>query len=265
TLVGGARQVDPPQLTTGDVLFTAVTCNENPQSGDPVQAALAEFNGETGGNAYDVMAQRARGGVDCAGWPASSEPVEIDGSGLDQQPLVLQSQRDAITPYQGGVEMAKELGGVLVTVQGGDHGVFARGNEPVDELVTDYLVEGVTPKPQVLPEAPIRTPLTPPMPAPQPSGDQAAGQADAAMAQGFSAAAGAVTRAAQDVDQAVAQTSGAPAAQALNGQASAGAGATDQGPAVQGSADQGPTAQGGPVTQAVNDVVDQVGAALGVQ
>src|SRR5699024_9861026 len=205
---------DPPQLTTGDVLFTAVTCNENPQSGDPVQAALAEFNGETGGNAYDVMAQRARGGVDCAGWPASSEPVEIDGSGLDQQPLVLQSQRDAITPYQGGVEMAKELGGVLVTVQGGDHGVFARGNEPVDQLVTDYLVDGVTPAPQVLPEAPIRTPLPPPMPAPQPSGDQAADQAEPAMARGFSAAADAAAEAAQGVDEAVAQVTGAPAPQA---------------------------------------------------
>src|SRR5699024_10744028 len=34
----------PPQLTTGDVLFTAVTCNVDPQSGDPAQAALADFN-----------------------------------------------------------------------------------------------------------------------------------------------------------------------------------------------------------------------------
>ncbi|QDQ98198.1 alpha/beta hydrolase [Tomitella fengzijianii] len=277
TLAPGTRMVDPPQLTTDDVLFTAVTCNENPQSGDPVQAALAQFNANTGGNAYDVMAQQARGGADCAGWPASSAPVPLDGSGLETKPLVLQSQRDALTPYPGGVELADQMDGVLVTVQGGDHGVFGRGNDAVDEVVTDYLVDGVTPQPQVLPEAQIRMPLTPPKPAPLP----AAENLDAAMARGFSAASDAVTAAAEEVDQAVAEATGAPVAQgdaaqgaqaqdaqadvaqAEGAQAEGTAAATDTSTdAPDAAADAGRT---GPVAQAVDEAVDRIGAALGVQ
>ncbi|WP_248499700.1 alpha/beta hydrolase [Tomitella gaofuii] len=254
TLAPGTRMIDPPQLTTDDVLFTAVTCNENPQSGDPVQAALAQFNAQTGGNAYDVMAQRARGGVDCAGWPASSAPVPLDGSGLETAPLVLQSEHDALTPYPGGVELAEQMGGVLVTVQGGDHGVFGRGNEAVDTVVDDYLVDGVVPQPQVLPEAQIRMPLTPPEPAPLP----AAQDLDAAMAQGFSAASDAVKQAAQQIDSAVNQGGTAKAADA--GQADAA-----QDGAAQADADADDAAQAGPVEQAVDDAVDQIGAVLGLE
>src|SRR5699024_1995320 len=112
-----------------------------------------------GGNAFDIMAQEARGGGNCDGWPASTDPVQLDGSQLEHEPLVLQSEHDAITPYPGGVALAKVMDGVLVTIEGGDHGVFDSGNEAVDRLVTDYLVDGVTPQPQTLPETPIRTPL----------------------------------------------------------------------------------------------------------
>lgn len=144
---------DTRPLTTNEVMFTAVTCNENDGVGDPVQAGLAEFNDLTGGNAFDVQAQRARGGVDCAGWPATTEPVQIDGSGLEQQPLVLQSERDPITPFPGGPAMAEALGGHLLTVEGGDHGAFGRGNETVDGAVLDYLATGEVPEIDRAPEA----------------------------------------------------------------------------------------------------------------
>ncbi len=235
--VDTAKPGQPPQLTTGDVLFTAVTCNENTTPGDPVQAALAQFNEQTGGNAFDVMAERARGGLDCAGWPADTTPVQLDGSRLQDKPLVLQSERDAVTPFPGGVELAEQMDGVLVTVQGGDHGAFGRGNTAVDKVVGDYLVDGVTPAPEVLPEAPIRTPLTPPAP-PQPS--QAAEQATAAMARGYAEAADAITSVAQDVDRLTrpAQADAAPA-----------------------EADAAP----GPAEQAVTAAVQQIGQALGVR
>lgn len=298
------RTGTPPALTTDDVLFTAVTCNENQQAGDPVQAGLAQFNKATGGNKLDIMAQSARGGLDCEGWPASSTPVELDGSKLEQKPLVLQSERDAMTPYPGGVAMAKAMDAVLVTVEGGDHGVFARGNDAVDQVVTDYLIDGVTPAPQTtLPEAPIQAPLTrPSIPDTAPPAEQVSAaaakmsqQADATMAQGFSVVEDAAASAAQGIDQAAAQVdqavNGTDAQQAVpavpavsdngamsdNG-ATAGTDAAVSGGGNANGADAAPAtgadagadqaggdSPAGDVAAAVDAAVSEAGAALGIQ
>lgn len=53
---------------------------------------------------------------------------------------------DPGTPYQGGVNMARLLGGSLLTVEGAQHGVALFGqSECVDGIVADYLIDLQTP------------------------------------------------------------------------------------------------------------------------
>lgn len=66
------------------------------------------------------------------------------GENLDTKPLVLQSDDDPATPSAGGHEMAKALDANLVTVEGGDHGVFRRNNDTVDHAVVEYFDTGQT-------------------------------------------------------------------------------------------------------------------------
>lgn len=66
------------------------------------------------------------------------------GETLDTKPLVLQSDDDPATPSPGGHEMAKALDADLVTVEGGDHGVFRRHNDTVDHAVLEYFDTGKT-------------------------------------------------------------------------------------------------------------------------
>jgi hypothetical protein len=65
--------------------------------------------------------------------------------------LVVQADGDPMDHYAGGVAMAERLGHHLITVEdSGDHEIYALlGNAHVDDLVNDYLVDGVLPPPRV--------------------------------------------------------------------------------------------------------------------
>lgn len=53
---------------------------------------------------------------------------------------------DPATPYEGGVRLAEQLRGSLLTVEGAQHGsVFVGGSACVDEQVTSYLIDLRTP------------------------------------------------------------------------------------------------------------------------
>jgi len=78
----------------------------------------------------------------CAFWPVppTTTPHLPRVSGLPPV-LVVSTTGDPATPYRAGVVLADALGGVLLTVEGTQHGVVAQGYPCVDELVADYLVE----------------------------------------------------------------------------------------------------------------------------
>ncbi|WP_330251718.1 alpha/beta hydrolase [Nocardia sp. NBC_00565] len=136
--IEGATSTDP----TGRFVFSAITCNENNVPGriELVGSAIATI--ATGGNAMDARADLVRSGTACGNWKPVVKPVPINGKDLGTRPLLLQSRRDALTTYEGGPAMARALGGSLITVEGGDHGAFGRGNTPVDEAVMTYLRTG---------------------------------------------------------------------------------------------------------------------------
>ncbi|MBY0440735.1 MAG: alpha/beta hydrolase [Mycobacteriaceae bacterium] len=84
----------------------------------------------------------------CAFWPVppTTQPHVVSAPGLVPT-VVVSTTHDPATPYQAGVDLAKQLGGALLTFEGTQHTVVFQGNMCVDHYVTEYLVNGVTPRP----------------------------------------------------------------------------------------------------------------------
>ncbi|TCO55910.1 alpha/beta fold hydrolase [Actinocrispum wychmicini] len=148
-----------------------ITCGEDKKDGTLASLGyLLDYLGKMGGiflgldDALDLGASGARVGMQCTSNPvyATVTQESLSGTKLKVKPLVLQSKHDGATPYQGGVAMAKKMGGTLATVEGGDHGVFGRGQSEIDSTVMDYLNDATLPKAgTVLPEPDITTDLKP--------------------------------------------------------------------------------------------------------
>jgi len=60
-------------------------------------------------------------------------------------PLVVSTTGDPATPYQAGVNLARQLGGRLLTFEGTQHTAALHGDPCVDDAVTAYLIEGTLP------------------------------------------------------------------------------------------------------------------------
>jgi pimeloyl-ACP methyl ester carboxylesterase len=84
----------------------------------------------------------------CAFWPVppTSEQHEIKVSGLPPV-LVVSTTNDPATPYQAGVDLARQLGGTLLTYDGTQHTVVFQGKSCVDDIAAKYLVDVVVPPP----------------------------------------------------------------------------------------------------------------------
>ncbi|MCB5908983.1 alpha/beta hydrolase [Streptomyces pinistramenti] len=83
----------------------------------------------------------------CATWPAKQHtPVDVKtGKGLPSV-LIVQSTRDAATPYAGAVELHKRLkGSRLITERdAGSHGVTGQVNPCINDRVDAYFLHGTT-------------------------------------------------------------------------------------------------------------------------
>ncbi|MEV0616525.1 alpha/beta hydrolase [Nonomuraea sp. NPDC050404] len=84
----------------------------------------------------------------CEHWPAKPTmdyPYADQIKGLPKT-LTVSITGDPSTPYDGGVSLAKSLGGSLLTVDGEQHTVVQGGTSPcVNDIVADYLVNLKTP------------------------------------------------------------------------------------------------------------------------
>ena len=78
----------------------------------------------------------------CAFWPvpATGSPHSASAPGLPPV-LVISTTGDPATPYQAGVDLAKQLGGALLTFKGTQHTVAFQGEQCVDDFVAAYLVD----------------------------------------------------------------------------------------------------------------------------
>lgn len=122
--------------------FTAVHCVDNERITDPAEIA------DTIRRFYEAspFQDPGRGVVAardvCAFWPVppTSTPRTPQVDGLEPV-LVISSTGDPATPYQAGVDLARALGGVLLSVEINQHTVALQGNPCVDTAVVDYLVD----------------------------------------------------------------------------------------------------------------------------
>ena len=78
----------------------------------------------------------------CAFWPApnTSAPHQPEVAGVPPV-LVISTTGDPATPYQAGVNLAKAMGGRLLTYEATQHTVFMQGDACVDKIGTRYLVD----------------------------------------------------------------------------------------------------------------------------
>lgn len=128
-------------------VFLAVTCNdvEWPDDVDVYRRAVDEDR-ET----YPLFGAATANIMPCAFWQHTpAEPaVSIDPEGPTNV-LIAQNRRDPVTPLRGGELLDEKFGerSRLLTVDGSGHGVYALGNNPcAQDIITDYLVEGVMPE-----------------------------------------------------------------------------------------------------------------------
>ena len=84
----------------------------------------------------------------CAFWPVppTSTPHSVSAPGLPPV-LVVSTTNDPATPYKAGVDLAKQLGGALLTFNGTQHTVVFQGETCVDNYAAAYLVDLKLPPP----------------------------------------------------------------------------------------------------------------------
>jgi pimeloyl-ACP methyl ester carboxylesterase len=121
-------------------VFQAVHCADDPAIKDPnvvrdidVQyRKVAPFldNGQPPSSALD----------NCAFWPVPSTggPHHPQTPGLPAV-MVISTTQDPATPYQAGVNLARDIKARLLTFEGTRHTAFLQGNKCVDDAGINYL------------------------------------------------------------------------------------------------------------------------------
>jgi hypothetical protein len=82
----------------------------------------------------------------CSTWPvpptSSPHPASALGPG---KVVVVSTTRDPATPYQAGVDLARQMGASLITFDGTQHTVVFNGDACVDTAVANFLIDSVVP------------------------------------------------------------------------------------------------------------------------
>lgn len=119
----------------------AINCVDSPAITDP--AELGKLDTDLRRVAPFLDDGRGTGRAakgECAFWPAAPtlKPHEVNAVGAPKL-VVVSTTHDPATPYQNGVNLAKQLGASLISYEGSQHTVSLEGNSCVDGAVTAYL------------------------------------------------------------------------------------------------------------------------------
>ncbi|HEY7053347.1 MAG TPA: alpha/beta hydrolase [Mycobacterium sp.] len=78
----------------------------------------------------------------CAFWPVPPTTAPHTATSLGPNKVVVVSTtHDPATPYQAGVDLARQLGAALITFEGTQHTAVFKGNQCIDGAVVNYLVD----------------------------------------------------------------------------------------------------------------------------
>ncbi|HEX3649253.1 MAG TPA: alpha/beta hydrolase [Pseudonocardiaceae bacterium] len=120
--------------------FTAIRCVDQPPVTDPKVQLQAEQRYKQAAPFLDDGQPAVAQADACAVWPVppTSAPRDPSAPGLPPV-LVVSTTNDPATPYQAGVNLAKDLKGGLLTFEGTQHTAFLQGISCVDKYGTTYL------------------------------------------------------------------------------------------------------------------------------
>jgi pimeloyl-ACP methyl ester carboxylesterase len=133
--------------SNGQDAFNAVRCVDGPTPTDP--AVWADIDRRTRElapfQAYGQFTGFAPRDL-CAFWPVP--PTSAPHPALPAPPgsvVVVSTTHDPATPYEAGVNLARELGAPLITFDGTQHTAVFNGNECVDSTIVKYFVDLTVP------------------------------------------------------------------------------------------------------------------------
>ncbi len=127
--------------------FTAIRCVDSPYPSDPAVWADADRQARA---AAPFMAYGEFTGLAprdaCATWPVppTSAPHDVTSPGPGKV-VVVSTTHDPATPYQAGVDLAREMDASLITFNGTQHTVVFNGDACVDSAVIAFLVDSIPP------------------------------------------------------------------------------------------------------------------------
>ena len=133
------RQSDGTYSNEQDA-FNAIRCVDTPAVTDPAVQKEAMQRYKQAAPFLDDGRPAVSQGDACTVWPVppTSQPHAVNVQGLPPI-LVISTTNDPATPYQAGVNLAKGLGGGLLTFVGTQHTAFLQNISCVDKYGTNYL------------------------------------------------------------------------------------------------------------------------------
>lgn len=123
--------------------FNAIRCVDDPPVTDRALAGELDTRFRAAAPFLDDGRGNGTAPLDvCAFWPVppTGEPHTPDVDGIPPV-MVVSTTNDPATPYRAGVELARQLGGTLVSFEGTQHTVVLDGEPCIDDVVSDYLVD----------------------------------------------------------------------------------------------------------------------------
>ena len=138
---------DDGHYSNGQDAFNAIRCVDTPTSGDPAvwaqvdmqireRAPFLSYGDFTGYAPRDL----------CAFWPVppTSAPHTVAAAPAGSV-VVVSTTHDPATPYEAGVDLARQLRAPLITFDGTQHTAVFDGDACVDGAVVKYFVDRVVP------------------------------------------------------------------------------------------------------------------------
>ena len=127
--------------------FNAIRCVDSPTPSDPAQWAEADrrirerapfssYGQFTGFGPRDL----------CAFWPVPTTSIpHVASPAPPGSVVVVSTTHDPATPYQAGVDLARQLRAPLITYEGTQHTAVFDGDACVDDTIIRYFVDRVVP------------------------------------------------------------------------------------------------------------------------
>ncbi|NKR39958.1 alpha/beta hydrolase [Prescottella equi] len=134
--------------------FNAIRCVDDPPLTDRVVAGEADMRYREAAPFLDDGRGTGNAPLDaCAFWPVpnTGAPHAIDPASVEGLPtlVVVSTTQDPATPYQAGVDLAKQLDAALVTYRGAQHTASFDGVACIDDPLTRYFVDLTVPDPDL--------------------------------------------------------------------------------------------------------------------